>query len=139
MIKYIYGQKLIHCLIKNADSGLIKERFLLESVNGMDPFITLLPSKYHQLYIQRMVNDWSKGKVRDIFNNNNMKIHHFRQMFLSHLKTLDVSYQKQIAHTRNMRQLSNDYDEYNSLSYCCRLGDIALVQWCCSLDVDVNM
>ncbi|CAC5389882.1 unnamed protein product [Mytilus coruscus] len=83
---YYFGQKIILFLIKNADIGLIKERFLFERKDHVDHFITILPSKYHAMYIQRMVDDWSKGKVQDVFTNINIKVPQFRQKFLFHLK-----------------------------------------------------
>ncbi|CAC5408074.1 unnamed protein product [Mytilus coruscus] len=137
----IYGTKIIDCLIQNADSGLIKERFLLERKDDMDQFITIIPQKYHHLYIQRMVDDWSKGKLQDVFSNINMKIPHFRQKYLFYLNTLDMSYQRQLAN------ICDDNDDNNNLYYvhydtailhCCDIGDISLVQWCCNQGVNVN-
>ncbi|XP_076095790.1 uncharacterized protein LOC143066864 [Mytilus galloprovincialis] len=61
----IYGKNITYCLITNADSGLIKERFLLETKDNMDPFITVVPAKYHQMYIQRMIDEWSNEKLQD--------------------------------------------------------------------------
>ncbi|VDI08231.1 Hypothetical predicted protein [Mytilus galloprovincialis] len=58
----IYGQKIIYCVIKNTYSGLIKERFLIEINDDMDKCITIIPPEYHDMYIQRMVDDWSMGK-----------------------------------------------------------------------------
>ncbi|VDI03597.1 Hypothetical predicted protein [Mytilus galloprovincialis] len=96
---YYFGQKIICCLIKNAHSGLIKERFLLERQNNVDKFITIVPPKYHQMYIQRMIADWSKGEVNDVFCNINMKIPQFRKKFLCCLNELETSYQRQLANT----------------------------------------
>ncbi|CAC5418914.1 unnamed protein product [Mytilus coruscus] len=114
-LAYFFGQKITLCLINNADSGLIKDRFLLERKDDMDQFITIIPSKYHHMYIQRMIADWSKGKVQDVFSNINMKIYQFRQTFLFHLKTLDRSYQ---------RQLANICDKHKPLKKPLNLNDI---------------
>ncbi|XP_063426126.1 uncharacterized protein LOC134709933 [Mytilus trossulus] len=163
----IYGQKIIYCLIRNADIGLIKERFLLEKKADMDQFITIIPTKYHQMYIQRMLDDWSKGKLQDVFNNINMKIPLFRQKLLCFLKTLDKSYQRHLAHICNDSKIENenrecvketttrpnifekrpkgfkifkinDHTYDTSLLHCCYLGDISLVKWCCDHGVNIN-
>ncbi|CAC5412656.1 unnamed protein product [Mytilus coruscus] len=142
----IYGEKHMNCLIRNADSGLIKERFLLERNEDMDQFITIIPQKYHQMYMQRMTEDWSKGKVDAVFSNINMKIPQFRQKFLSHLITLNVSYQRRLANicdegkpcerTFFMYQDNNTYD--TCLLHCCYIGDTCLFKWCCDQGVDIN-
>ncbi|XP_052103697.1 uncharacterized protein LOC127737205 [Mytilus californianus] len=144
----IYGQKIIYCLIKNADSSLIKDRFLLESNDEMDQFITIIPQKYHQMYIQRMIDDWSKGKVQDVFSNINMKISQFTQNFLCYLKTLDISYQRRLANicdegnprTRTFLPMKfvddNTYD--TCLLHCCYIGDTSLVKWCCDHGVNIH-
>ncbi|VDI65379.1 ankyrin repeat, SAM and basic leucine zipper domain-containing protein 1 [Mytilus galloprovincialis] len=144
----IYGQKIIDCLIKNADCGLIKERFLLEKKEIMDPFITILPPAYHEMYIQRMIDDWSKGKVQDVFSNINMKIDQFRQKFFSFLKSLDISDQKRLANIcdegelcrKSFSMMFKDDNTYDTcLLHCCSLGYTSLVKWCCGHVVNVNM
>ncbi|VDI64260.1 uncharacterized protein MGAL_10B051639 [Mytilus galloprovincialis] len=148
-LAYFFGQKMISYLIKNADSGLIKERFLICRNDAMDQFITIIPAEYHQMYIQRMIDDWSKGKVQDVFSNINMKIPQFRQKFCGSLLKLDKSYQCKLAHTSDFRSLGtktlfqwfddNDDSWYDTaFLHCCYLGDISLVKWCCTNGVDVN-
>ncbi|XP_076095788.1 uncharacterized protein LOC143066861 [Mytilus galloprovincialis] len=157
----IYGQKIIYCLIRNADSGLIKERFLLERKDDTDQFITIIPTKYHQMYIQRMLDDWSKGKLQDVFSNINMKIPLFRQNLLCFLKPLDEDYQRRLAHIcdesnlfknclhedyyiydygkLSKNHLHNDAHTYDtSLLLCCYLGYISLFEWCCDHGVNIN-
>ena len=103
---------MCQCLIKNAHSSLIKERFLLEKQNKMDQFITIVPPKYHEMYIQRMIDDWSNGKVSEIFFNINMKIPQFRLRFLCVLKELGVSYQRQLAHTCDVYSSNTSNTDY---------------------------
>ncbi|VDI25203.1 Hypothetical predicted protein [Mytilus galloprovincialis] len=131
-LMYYFGQKIIHCLIKNAHSKLIKERFLLEKQDNMDQFITIVPPKYHEMYIQRMTDDWSKGEVDNVFFNINMKIPQFRQRFLCVLNELDVSYQRQLALTCDV------YINTTTLSLSCFIGDIPMIYWCINHGVDVN-
>ncbi|CAC5378634.1 unnamed protein product [Mytilus coruscus] len=129
---FYFGQKIIHCLIKNAHRGLIKERFLLEKQNNVDQFITIVPPRYHEMYIQRMIDDWSKGEVNDVFCNLNMKIPQFRKKILCFLNELDVSYQRQLVHTCDVG--NND----TVLLWLCAKGDIPMIYWCINHGVDVN-
>ncbi|CAC5388468.1 unnamed protein product [Mytilus coruscus] len=129
---YYFGRKIIHCLIKNAHSCLIKERFLLEKQDNADPFITVVSPKYHEMYIQRMIHDWSNAEVNDVFCNINMKIPQFRKKILSKLNELDLSYQKQLALTCDIR--NND----TALLKLCFIGDIPLIQWCINHNGEVN-
>ncbi|XP_076078844.1 uncharacterized protein LOC143048861 [Mytilus galloprovincialis] len=59
-LSFYFGKKMIHCLIKNGDSELIMQRCLLERKDDMDSFITIVPPKYHWMYMQRLIDDWSK-------------------------------------------------------------------------------
>ncbi|XP_052059417.1 uncharacterized protein LOC127700019 [Mytilus californianus] len=129
---YYFGQKIISCLIKNAHSSLIMERFLLQKQNNVDQFITIVPPKYHKMYIQRMIDDWSKGKVNDVFCNINMSIPQFRKKFLCFLNELTVSYQRQLSLTCDVS--NND----TALLLSCFDGDIPMINWCINHGVDVN-
>lgn len=91
-LAYCFGQKIINCLIKNAHSCFIKERFVLESQDGINQCITIIPERYHDLYFRRIIDDWSKGKVQDVICNNNMKVPKFKDQFLCHLNVLDKFY-----------------------------------------------
>ncbi|VDI62799.1 uncharacterized protein MGAL_10B022855 [Mytilus galloprovincialis] len=141
-IAYYFGQRIINCLIKNADSALIKERFLLEKQDNIDQFTIVIPPQYHEMYIQRMIDDWSKGKCSDVFSNTNMKVPQFREKFLFHLNTLDMIEQTQLARISERRKAMNtniNDDSYaTALVHCCYISDYSLVQWCCNHGVDVN-
>ncbi|XP_071137249.1 uncharacterized protein [Mytilus edulis] len=131
-LSFYFGKKMIHCLIKNGDSELIMQRCLLERKDDMDLFITIVPPKYHWMYMQRLIDDWSKGILHCVFNNINMKIPEFRQRFLRYLNTLDFSAQKQLALTRDV----NNKDTV--LLQCCQYDDTLLIQWCINHGIDVN-
>ncbi|XP_071146102.1 uncharacterized protein [Mytilus edulis] len=130
---YFFGQKIIICLIKYAHSSLIKERFLLEKQDNMDQFITVVSPEHHKMYIQRMIVDWSKGKVVDVFCNINMDVPRFRKKFLSCLNELDVTYQKQLALTCDVR------NKDTPLLQLCFKGDVPMIQWCIKYNVNVNL
>ncbi|VDI46316.1 Hypothetical predicted protein [Mytilus galloprovincialis] len=146
-LAFYFGQKITNCLIKNADSSLINKRFLLEKEEDMDQFITVVPQKYHQNYIQRLIGEWLKGDVGNIFNNINMRISQFRSKLLVHLKKLDKSCQKQLAQTFDNETNQRDFHyfwSYKDIRYstaflhCCSIGDIPLIDWCLHNEVDVN-
>ncbi|VDI75372.1 Hypothetical predicted protein [Mytilus galloprovincialis] len=131
-LAYYFGQKMIQCLIENADMAIIGKRFLQEKNDDMDQNITIVPPKYHQMYINRMIDDWSKGIVVHVFLNINLLIPKFRQRFLCYLNKLDISFQRRLALTRDV------LNEDTVLSYCCYLSSIPLIKWCIKHGVDVN-
>ncbi|CAC5362240.1 unnamed protein product [Mytilus coruscus] len=94
---YLLGQQILPCLIKNAESSLIKERFLLKRTSDMDEFTVIISPKYQSIFLERMVDDWSKGEIKDVFSNINMKKPKFRKLFLAHLNTLGILYQIHLA------------------------------------------
>ncbi|VDI17889.1 Hypothetical predicted protein, partial [Mytilus galloprovincialis] len=123
-LAFYFGSEMIYCLINNATSQFISERFLFEGKCKNDEFTIIVPTKYQQMYINRMIDDWSRGKVVDVFCNINMDDCIFRQQFLLTIKGLAISQQK---------QLSSSYDIDNKstpLILCCSDGDIDLVKWC---------
>ncbi|XP_076085566.1 uncharacterized protein LOC143056362 [Mytilus galloprovincialis] len=132
LLVYYFGQKMIQCLIKNAHPFVIMQRFLLELGDEMNQFITIVPPQYHQMYIQRMIDDWSIGRVHMVFNNINMEMPTFRRRFLRYLNTLDSSFQRQLALTCDVD------DKCTVLFKCCVIDDIYLIQWCINHGVDIN-
>ncbi|XP_071151089.1 uncharacterized protein [Mytilus edulis] len=129
-----FGQKIFICLIKNAHSSLIKDRFLLERPDTSDKFLTEVPTRYHELYMHRLTEDWSKGRVNDVCSNINMKDPQFIQRFVCHLDKLDVSYQRRLAHTIDVESESKN----TVLMLVCNLFNIPIINWCLKHGVDVN-
>ncbi|XP_063402201.1 ankyrin-2-like [Mytilus trossulus] len=130
-LAYYFGKSMPQCLINNADSWLISQRFVLEKRDSTVQFITIKP-EYHLIYMQRLICDWSKGKVQHVFDNLNLQIPEIRQKFLCHLNTLDISFQRQLA-------LTCDVAYKNTvLIHCCFLGDIPFINWCINHGIDVN-
>ncbi|XP_063404198.1 ankyrin-1-like [Mytilus trossulus] len=132
-LAFYFGSVMIYCLIKNANSRFIRERFSFERKSKNDEFTIIVPTRYQQGYINRMVDDWSIGKVQDVFCNINMDNCIFRTRFLLHIKDLAIPQQK---------QLSSSYDIDNNstpLIQCCFIRDIDLVKWClCHCTSHVN-
>ncbi|XP_052073116.1 uncharacterized protein LOC127711189 [Mytilus californianus] len=123
-LAFYFGSVMINCLINNATSRFIRERFLFERKRKSDEFIIIVPEKYKEMYIQRMIDDWSGGNVVDVFSNLNTENQIFRKRFMAFVKVLKLSQQQQLA---------SSYDKNNKstpLIQCCFIGEIDLVKWC---------
>ncbi|VDH93536.1 glycerophosphodiester phosphodiesterase [Mytilus galloprovincialis] len=132
-LAYYFGQKMIQCIIRNAYSVFIMQRFLLERKDYMDQFITIVPPKYHQMYMQRMIDDWSIGRLDCVFSNINWEIQEFRHKFLCYLKKVEMSLQRQLA-------LKCDINSKNTaLIGCCHYEYILFIYWCIDHGGDVNL
>ncbi|VDI10860.1 Hypothetical predicted protein [Mytilus galloprovincialis] len=123
-LAFYFGSVMIYYLIKFANSRFIRERFSFERKSKNDEFKIIVPTRYQQGYINRMVDDWSKGKVQYVFCNINMVNCIFRQQFLLHIQSLAISQQKQLASSYDID------DKSTPLIQCCFIGDIDLVKWC---------
>ncbi|CAC5403937.1 unnamed protein product [Mytilus coruscus] len=124
-LAFYFGSVMICCIINNASSDFISERFLFQKEIKSDEFIITVPEQYQQMYINRLIDDWLRGKVVDVFCNTNMDDQIFRQRFLLHIKGLEISQQKQLA------SLHDKHDSYSTpLSCCCYIGDTDMVTWC---------
>ncbi|XP_071122328.1 uncharacterized protein [Mytilus edulis] len=123
-LAYYFGSAMIYCLIKNASYIFIRERFLFEKESSSDEFIIPVPEKYQQIYINRLVDDWLKGRVADVFCNINMDDPIFTHRFLVHVKGLQISQQEQLA------SICDTESNSTSLIECSYKGYIDLVTWC---------
>ncbi|VDH99803.1 Hypothetical predicted protein, partial [Mytilus galloprovincialis] len=123
-LAYYFGSAMIYCLIKNASYIFIRERFLFEKESSSDEFIITVPERYQQIYINRLVDDWLKGRVADVFCNINMDDPIFTHRFLVHVKGLQISQQEQLASICDTKSNST------SLIQCSYIGYIDLVTWC---------
>ncbi|XP_052072896.1 ankyrin-3-like [Mytilus californianus] len=132
-LAFYFGIVMINCLIKNASSPFIRERFVFERKTNRDEFLITVSEQYQNMYMERLINDWLRGKVVDVFCNINMHDQIFRQRFLVHIKGLEISQQKKLA------SLDNTKNKSTPLIQCCYDGDIYLVKWClyhCITNVD---
>ncbi|XP_076078753.1 uncharacterized protein LOC143048765 [Mytilus galloprovincialis] len=123
-LAFYFGSVMIYCLIKNAHSRFIRERFSFERKSNNDELTIIVPTRYQQMYIHRMIDDWSRGKVVDVFCNIHMDDCIFRQQFLVHIKGLAISQQQQLASLYDIDNKSTP------LTLCCFKGDIDFVKWC---------
>ncbi|XP_076116866.1 uncharacterized protein LOC143084339 [Mytilus galloprovincialis] len=138
-----FGQKMIECLIDHGDSELVHERFIwqksIDELNSSIDFIIEIPDDYLKSYLQRLIKDWSAGKVSDVFDNNNMKESSFRQQLLQYLQQLDVSQQVTLASTKDTVRSKEEYGSGNTpLIDTCYEGYHDMVEWLLHNDVDVD-
>ncbi|XP_071123629.1 uncharacterized protein [Mytilus edulis] len=143
-LAHYFGQKMIECLIDHGDSDLLHERFIWQKspddMNSNIDFIIDIPGDYLKSYLQRLIKDWSAGKVSDVFDNNNMKESSFRQQLLQYLQQLDVSQQVTLASTKDtVRPKEEEYGSGNTpLIDACYEGYHDMVEWLLHNDVDVD-
>ncbi|XP_071123631.1 uncharacterized protein [Mytilus edulis] len=142
-LAHYFGQKMIECLIDHGDSDLLHERFIWQKspddINSNIDFIIDIPDDYLESYLQRLIKDWSAGKVSDVFDNNNMKESSFRQQLLQYLLQLDVSQQVTLASTKDTVRSKEEYGSGNTpLIDACYDGFHDMVEWLLHNDVDVD-
>ncbi|VDI64950.1 Hypothetical predicted protein [Mytilus galloprovincialis] len=142
-LAHYFGQKMIECLIDHADSDLLHERFIWQKspddMNRNIDFIIDIPGDYLKSYLQRLIKDWSAGKVSDMFDNTNMKESSFRQQLLQNLQQLDVSQQVTLASTKDTVRPKEDYGSGTTpLIDTCYEGYHDMVEWLLHNDVDVD-
>ncbi|XP_076108739.1 uncharacterized protein LOC143076758 [Mytilus galloprovincialis] len=119
-----FGSTMIYCLINNASSHFIRERFVFEKKNKRDKFLIDVSERYQQMYINRLIDDWFRGTIVDVFCNINMDDQIFRQRIRVYLKGLDISKQNRLA------SLHDTQNNSTPLIQCCYVGDIDMVAWC---------
>ncbi|XP_076080659.1 uncharacterized protein LOC143051648 [Mytilus galloprovincialis] len=142
-LAHYFGKKMTQCLIDHGDSDLIHERFIWrqsqDEKNSNIDFIIEIPDDYFELYLERFIKDWSAGKVRVIFENNNMEIPLFRQQLLQHLKLLDKSQQESLARDNDTVLPKEHHGSGDTpLIRACYHGYTDMTQWMLQNNVDVN-
>ncbi|XP_076089988.1 uncharacterized protein LOC143062021 [Mytilus galloprovincialis] len=142
-LAHYFGQKMIECLIDHGDSDLVHERFVWQKLpddkNSNIDFIIEIQEDYFESYLERLIKDWSVGKVRVIFMNNNMTVSSFRQQLLQHLKQLTISQQVTLANTKDT-VLPKDHHGSGTtpLTGACYDGYTDIVHWLLHYVADVD-
>lgn len=131
VLSYYFGKQMLVCLIQNASSDYIRERFSLVNETASKEFITTVEAPNKVLFFERMVDDWSKGQVYNVFTNTNMKYSQFRREFLEFVKNYDSKFLKKLVDT-------SEQPVYSVLVRCCYHGDISWVQWCLLNGINAN-
>lgn len=140
---YYFSQIMFQCLIEHGDSNLIRERFRwresTKNVGGSIDFITEIPDYSLQIYLDRLIKDWSEGKVSVVFYNNNLKGTDFREKFLQYLEKLDKTDQVKLANTMDTMFPKEESCAGNyPIIDVCYQGYDDILQWLLCSDVNVN-
>ena len=123
---YYFGGKMSELIIENAHCDFISDRFLWKANDNRTENITytiFIKDEQIDIYIKRILRDWSEGKVLAVFKNRNMKSPSFNAKLIDHLSRHDHSYQENLAHMRD------EYIQDSTLLQSCFLGDPDLTRW----------
>lgn len=139
----LYFCELIpECFIQHGDSKLIHTKFIrktsIKKTTCNKDFIFQIPNEYLELYIKRLIDDWSTGNVAMVFSNINMKEPSFRNHVVQKLQQLDKSQQQTLSNSRNV-PLPDENDVVTSpLLETCSFNFPEILKWLLDNDVDVN-
>ncbi|CAC5424501.1 unnamed protein product [Mytilus coruscus] len=138
---YFFGKKMLDCIIKHGNSDIINERFQwnnLHDVNDRDTeeFIILISDNKLNLYLNRLILDWSQGNIQGVFSNNhNMNNEKFRGLLLTQLLQMDKAEQSQLSSITQMTDVSS---VFGSLEVCCAEGYANLLPWFVNQGLEIN-
>ncbi|XP_076107833.1 uncharacterized protein LOC143076084 [Mytilus galloprovincialis] len=142
-LAHYFGQRMIECLIEHGDCDFINERFLWKNLpdeQGSNVELLIqIPYGKLDLFLERLVQDWSVGKVLNLFSNNNMKEQEFRYQLLQYLEQLEKSQQIKLANTKNTVTPEDvcDLDTY-PLIWASYFGYGDMVKWLLENKVNVD-
>ncbi|VDI58943.1 Hypothetical predicted protein [Mytilus galloprovincialis] len=141
-LAHYFGQILMEYLLDHVDSDLLHERFIMQKssddmISNIE-FMIKIPDDYLESYLERLIKDWSAGKVAVVFSNNNMKLS-FRQNLIQYLLQLDKSQQVTLANTKDTASPKKSCTSGNTpLIDTCYYGYTDMLQWLLHNDVSVN-
>ncbi|XP_063447976.1 uncharacterized protein LOC134727525 [Mytilus trossulus] len=137
---YFYGTKMLDCLLKHAMHDIINQRFRWNKCRDNEDrdtneLINITTEDKLTLYLNRLILDWSQGKVMDLFSNNyNMKNEQFRDSLLTQLLHRDKAEQTKISLTTERSK----WIVIGSLEACCMEGYANLLPWFVNQGVEIN-
>ncbi|XP_071148490.1 uncharacterized protein [Mytilus edulis] len=130
-----FGEKMIQLFSDNSATKFISERFLLTEIHDHmedNDFFIIVPEKYHNCFIQRIIKDWKNGELIASFSNSNMKYHSFRQRFLSNLQHMPQHDQQRLVNV-----VDKEF-QINCVFLCCIIDDIDFLRWALTQNANVN-
>ncbi|XP_052072937.1 uncharacterized protein LOC127711032 [Mytilus californianus] len=142
-LAHYFGQRMIECLIEHGDCDFINKRFLWKNLpddQGSNVELLIqIPDDKLDLFLERLVQDWSAGKVLNLFSNNNMKEQAFRYQLLQYLERLDKSQQIKLSNTKNTVTPEDICDlEAYPLIWASYFGYSNMVKWLLENKVNVD-
>lgn len=137
---YYCSTKILDCLIEHAKPSFVRERFLWNQLpgyidSGKEGYVILMSDDKLTLFLNRLVLEWSHGKIEDVFlENSHMASEDFRKRLLSNLRQRDKSEQIMLA------RITEPFGELLSscLEVCCFKGYSNLLPWIFDQGVDIN-
>ncbi|CAC5399267.1 unnamed protein product [Mytilus coruscus] len=97
---------------------IVKNMFEIEGRLIIFPVILI------NLYMDRMISDWSNGESHAVFKNKNLKNQSFVDRFLDYLNLLEPSKISELLHIKGNRR------DYTPLDISCEQGEVNLAKWC---------
>ena len=133
-LAYYFGGKMPELIIKHVQSDFISDRFLWETKDNRTTDIAytifITDKQILEIYIERILRDWSKGEVLAVFTNRNMKSTSFNTNLIAHLSLHDHSYQEELA------LMTDSHNQNSTLLQSCFVGDPNLTRWILKHTVD---
>jgi ankyrin repeat protein len=133
-LAYYFGGKMPEFIIKHAQRDFISDRFLWETKDNRATDIAytifITDKQILEIYIERILRDWSKGEICAVFTNRNMKSTSFNANLIDHLCRHDHSYQEELA------RMTDNRSQDSSLLQSCFVGDPNLTGWILKHTVD---
>ncbi|VDH89240.1 CDK inhibitor PHO81 [Mytilus galloprovincialis] len=125
LAQIVVGNNVDLC-IKNCSSDFIRERFIWNPVNTSQNNTNLsikLLDTHVDIYIERLIKDWSDGLTASVFCNINMKSHEFIDKLMKSINNLDASEKKKLA------QKTDNESKDSPLLLSSFIGNISLTKW----------
>ena len=125
LANYFWG-KMSEFIIEYAQCDFISDRFLWKADNNETEDIAytiFITDEQIEIYIKRILRDWSEGKVCAVFKNRNMKSPSFNANLIYHLSRCDHSYQEKLA------LMTDKHSQDSTLLLSCFSGDPDLTRW----------
>ena len=133
-LAYYFGGKMPEFIIKHAQSDFISSRFLWETKDNKATDIAytifITDKQILEIYIERILRDWSKGEVSAVFTNRNTKSTSFNAHLIDHLCRHDHRYQEELA------RMTDNRSQDSTLLQSCFVGDPNLTGWILNHTVD---
>jgi ankyrin repeat protein/Cdc6-like AAA superfamily ATPase len=126
-LAYYFGGKMSEFIIEHAQCDFISDRFLWNVKDNRTEDIAytifITDEQILEIYIERILRDWSKGKVLAVFKNRNIKSPSFNTKLINHLSGRNHRDQQKLAHM--IDESSSD----STLLQSCLAGDPDLTRW----------
>ena len=126
-LAYYFGENMPELIIEHAQSDFVSDRFLWETKDNRTKDIVytiiITDEQISEIYIERILRNWSKGEVLAVFSNRNMKSASFNANLIEYLSCHDHSYQEELAN------MTDNRSQDSTLLQSCFVGCPDLTRW----------